>query len=121
MDTLIDDLKSGNVEIRRQAIERAVHSADDEIVDRLIQLLQHSGIGQDSREAAAVALAQMSDGRGRAYLLELICSDDSGLRGVAAVGLGQLKTAHQPPILPGKARGDPGTVDGVDAHQSVKV
>ncbi len=92
MDSLIDDLKSGNTEVRRQAIERAVHSADDEIVDRLIQLVQEPDVGQDSREAAAVTLAQMPSGRGGAFLLELIGSDDPGFRGSAAVGLGHLKT-----------------------------
>ncbi len=32
MDSLIDGLKSGNVEIRKQAIERAAHSPGDEMV-----------------------------------------------------------------------------------------
>ncbi len=92
MDSLIDDLKSGNVEVRKQAIERAVHAADDEIVDLLIQLVQEPDVGQDSREAAAIALAQMPSGRGGAFLLELICSDDPGFRSSAAVGLGHLQT-----------------------------
>ncbi len=92
MDSLIDGLKSGDVEIRKQALERAAHSPDDEIVDFLIQLIHEPDVGQDSREAAAVALAQMPSHRGGTFLLELIYSDDPGFRGSAAVGLGHLKT-----------------------------
>jgi HEAT repeat protein len=91
-ESLIDGLRSGDVEIRKQAIERAVHSTDDEIVDRLVQLVQEPDIGQDSRDAAAVTLAQMPSGRGGTFLLELINSDDPVLRGLAAVGLGHLQT-----------------------------
>ena len=39
-ESLIDRLRSGHVEIRKQAIERSVHSADDVIVACLIQLVQ---------------------------------------------------------------------------------
>ena len=92
MDSLIDGLMSGDVEVRKQAIERAVQSTDNEIVDRLIQLVQEPNVGQDSREAAAVTLAQMPNGRGGAFLLEFIGSDDPGFRVSAAVGLGHLKT-----------------------------
>ena len=92
-ESLIDDLRSGDLEIRKQAIERAVHSADDEIVDRLIQLVQEADVGQESRDTAAVTLAQMPSGRGAAFLLELTDSDDPVLRGLAAVGLGSPKTA----------------------------
>jgi len=92
MDSLIDDLKSGNVEVRKQAIERAVHAADDEIVDLLIQLVQEPDVGQDSREAAVITLAKMPGRLGGAFLLELICSDDPGFRSSAAVGLGHLQT-----------------------------
>ena len=92
MNSLIDGLNSDNTEIRKQAIENAVSSADDEIVDRLIQLVQETNVGQNSREAAAVTLAQMSNARGGALLLELIGSDDPVLRGLAAVGLGHRKT-----------------------------
>ncbi len=92
MDSLVDSLNSDDIETRKQAIERAVNSTDDAIVDRLIQLVQERDVGQDSREAAAVTLAQMPGKRGGAFLLELICSDDPGFRGSAAVGLGHLKT-----------------------------
>lgn len=92
MDSLINGLNSENVEIRKEAIEHAVNSPDDQIVDRLIQLIQEPDVGPDSREATAIALAQMPSGRGGAFLLQLICSDDPGLRGIAALGLGHLKT-----------------------------
>ena len=72
MDSLIDGLKSDNVEARKQAIERAVNSTGDEIVDCLIQLVQERDVGQDSREAAAVTLAQMPVERGGTFLLEQI-------------------------------------------------
>ncbi|MCH7687738.1 MAG: HEAT repeat domain-containing protein [Planctomycetes bacterium] len=91
-ESLIDGLRSGDVEIRKQAIERAVHATDDEVVDHLVQLIQEPDVGQDSREAAAVALAQMPSHRGGTFLLELIGSDDPGFRGSAAVGLGHLQT-----------------------------
>ena len=91
-ESLIDGLRSGDVEIRKQTIERAVHSADDEIVDRLIQLVQEPDVGPNSREAAAIALAQLPGERSGEFLLQLICSDDPGLRGIAALGLGHLQT-----------------------------
>jgi len=99
MDSLIDGLNSDDVEIRKQAIENAVSSPDDKIVDRLIQLIQEPDVGQDSREAAAVALAQMPNHRGGEFLLELICSDDAVLRGLAAVGLGHFQTETSMSVL----------------------
>ena len=80
MDSLINGLKSENVEIRKNAIENAVNSPDDEIVDPLIQLIQEPDVGPESREAAAIALAQMPGERCGEFLLQLICSDDPGLR-----------------------------------------
>ena len=99
MDSLIDGLNSDDVEIRKQAIENAVSSPDDEIVDRLIQLIQEPDVGKDSREAAAVALAQMPNHRGGEFLLELICSDDAVLRGLAAVGLRHCQTETSMSVL----------------------
>ena len=92
MDSLIDGLNSDDVEIRKQAIENAVSSPDDEIVGRLIHLVEEPVIGQDSREAAAVALAQMPNEQGREFLLALISSDDPELRSMAAIGLGHVQT-----------------------------
>ena len=92
MDSLINGLNSDNLETRKKAIENAVNSPDDEIVDRLIQLIQDPDVGPDSREAAATTLAQMPSGRGAEFLLKLICCDDPGLRGIAALGLGHLQT-----------------------------
>jgi HEAT repeat protein len=92
IEFLIDGLNSSDVEVRKQAIENAVHFADDEIVDRLIQLIQEPDFGQSSQEAVAITLAQMPSGRGGAFLLELICSDNPGFRSSAAVGLARLQT-----------------------------
>lgn len=92
MNSLIDDLNDANPEIRKQAIERAGLSSDDEIADRLIQLVQQPDVGQDDRNAIAKALARMPNERGEHFLLQLISSDDPELRTLAALGLGQLQT-----------------------------
>jgi HEAT repeat protein len=92
MDSLINGLNSENIQIRKKAIGNAVNSTDDEVVERLIQLIQESDVGPDSREAAAIALAQMPSERSGEFLLHLICSDDPGLRGIATLGLGHLQS-----------------------------
>ena len=92
LDSLIDGLKSSDVKVRKQAIENAVHSAHDGIVDRLIQLIQEPDIGQSSQEAVAITLAQMPSGSGGPFLLELICSDDPEFRTSAAFGLAHRQT-----------------------------
>ena len=92
MDSIINGLNSEDIDIRKKSIERAMDSPDDEIVDRLIQLIQEPDVGPDSREAASIALAQMPSGRCGEFLLQLICSDDPGLRGIASLGLGHLQT-----------------------------
>ena len=92
MDSLINGLNSEDIDIRKKSIERAMDSPDDEIVDRLIQLIQEPDVGPDSREAIAITLAKMPSGRSGAFLLELICSGDPGFRSSAAVGLGHLQT-----------------------------
>ena len=75
-------LKSGNPQARRQAVEKLSRALNLKIVEAVLPLLRDRDL--DVRKAAATALGKMKDDRAGAFLVAVLQNPSAGVRLEAA-------------------------------------
>ncbi|MEO1998650.1 MAG: HEAT repeat domain-containing protein, partial [Planctomycetaceae bacterium] len=92
MESLIEQLKDPDPDVRGAAIETAVGLGDESLIEQLETLVLNMDTTPDGRESAVRVLARVKSPRGIRFLTDLFASEDATIRGLSALGMSQQQT-----------------------------
>ena len=99
MEPPLDALLSDDPDARQQAIESVRQGRHPSAIHRLIEIVSETRESRENRTAAAAALGAIGSDEAVQSLHSLIEAEDEELRGLAAIGLGEWKTADSVLLL----------------------